>query len=340
MKYPNLLSNAWVLTEKTSFKLLFLLFLIIFSNKCFSQKMVEDYKPLKNDSLRIGTGDNDFLPFIQKGYTLMLPQYRAIKGVLIFLEDSQYDKKNKSSKQMYNQASRKGFAVLSISTEIPLDFYFSNSSMISAQRLIREAFIKHNLPNKNIFFLGTSLVGHRAMRFIKFMKENKLDFKLNIKGIAICNFTLDFTRKWYQHKRDMRINRVNLGEPKFINYMLETYLKGTPKSNPESYHNFSSYSYTDEINRNITVYKNYAIRAYIEPAIKYKLTKQLRTLYENNATDMVGFLAELELAGNKNTELIVLQPEDNSSQEKNTQSTWDAINKEELMEWICNQAEM
>jgi hypothetical protein len=98
--------------------------------------MVEYYEPVKNDSLKVGIGENDFLPFIQKGYTLMLPENKEIKGVLIFLEDSKYDKKNFSSKQMYSQASENKFAVLSISTEIPLDFYFSNSSMNSTHNFV------------------------------------------------------------------------------------------------------------------------------------------------------------------------------------------------------------
>ncbi|WP_233702681.1 hypothetical protein [Hyunsoonleella flava] len=305
--------------------------------KSFSQKVVAYYEPAKNDSLSVGTGENDFFPFIQKGYTLMLPENKEIKGVLIFLEDSKYDKKNRSAKQMYTQATEKDFAVLSVSTEIPLDFYFSKSSMISAHQLIREVFGTYNLPNDNIFFLGASLVGHRAMRYIKFMKGHNFDFQLKTKGIVACNFTMDFTRKWYQHKRDIKLNQIDLWEPKFINYLLETYLEGTPKTNPERYHNFSSYSYFDEKNENVKIYKDYAIRAYIEPAIKYKLTKQLRTLYENNATDIVGFLAELKIAGNENTELIVLQPGDNPSTKKNTQSTWDAIDKDELMDWIQKQ---
>tara|TARA_R110002072_G_scaffold23949_1_gene81823 strand:+ start:3903 stop:4883 length:981 start_codon:yes stop_codon:yes gene_type:complete len=319
---------------KTPFKVYFLLFLTIFCAKSFSQEMVEYYEPVKKDSLRVGIGENDFLPFIQKGYTLMLPENKEIKGVLIFLEDSKYDKKNRSAKQMYIHASEKDFAVLSVSTEIPLDFYFSKPSMTSTHKLIRDVFDKHNLPNDNIFFLGASLVGHRAMRYIKFMADSDFKFQLKIKGIVACNFTMDFTRKWYQHKRDIRINRIDLWEPKFINYLLETNLGGTPKTNPENYHNFSSYSYSDEKNENVNIYKDYAVRAYIEPAIKYKLTKQLRTLYENNSTDIVGFLAELKLAGNENTELIVLQPLDNPSTKKNTQSTWDAIDKYELMEWI------
>lgn len=324
---------------KTTFKVLFLFFLTIFSVESFSQEIVEYYEPVKNDSLRVGIEENDFFPFIQKGYTLMLPENKKPKGVLIFLEDSKYDKKNFSSKQMYSQASENSFAVLSVSTEIPLDFYFSESSMNSTHHLIQEIFNKYHLPNENIFFLGASLVGHRAMRYIKFMKESGFKFQLKIKGIVACNFTMDFTRKWYQHKRDIRMNRIDLWEPKFINYLLETYLEGTPETNPENYYNFSSYSYSDEKNENVKIYKDYGVRAYIEPAIAYKLTKQLRTLYENNSTDIVGFLAELILAGNENTELIVLHPEDNPSSKKNTQSTWDAINKDELMDWIQKQTE-
>lgn len=316
-----------------------IILLAVFSTKSFSQKIVEHYVPLKKDSLRIGKGSKDFFPYIQEGYTLMLPNYKEIEGVLIFLEDSGYDKKNKSAKQTYSEVLKKNFAVLSVSTEIPFDFYFSNSSIISAHKLIEKAFTDYKLPNKNIFFLGASLTGHRAMRYIKVSKENNLDFQLNIKGIVICNFTLDWTRKWYQHKREIRIKRNNLWEPTFMNYMLETHLKGTPKTSPNSYHNFSAYSYYDEKNRNIPLYKNYAIRAYIEPAIKYKLIKQYKTLYENNSTDIVSFLAELRLAGNQNTDLIVLQPGDNPSKKKTVQSTWDAINKVELIDWIYKQIE-
>ena len=234
---------------------------------------------------------------------------------------------------------KNGFAVLSVSTEIPLDFYFSKTSITSTHQLIEEVFSKYKVPNKNIFFLGASLVGHRAMQYLKFLDQGDFDFQPNIQGLVICNLTLDFTRKWYQHQRDIRLNEVNLWEPKFINYMLETHLKGTPKTNPEAYHNFSAYSFVDEKNRNIAVYKNYAVRVYIEPSIKYRLTKYFRTLYENNATDMVGFLAELRLAGNEQTELIVFQPGDNPSPKKNAQSTWDAIDKNELMNWILKQVE-
>ena len=316
-----------------------LFFLATCSMNSFSQKIVENYALLKKDSLRVGPGHDDFMPYIQKGYTLMLPEQKDIKGVLIFLEDSGYDQKNNNSKQMYQQASNIGFAILSVSTEIPFDFYFSKNSMLSTHDMIRQVFTQYNLPNEDIFLLGGSLVGHRAMRYIKFVKESNREFQLNLKGIVICNFTLDWTRKWYQHERDIRINLINLWEPKFINYMLESHLSGTPKMSPESYHNFSTYSLYDEKNRNIEIYKNYAVRAYIKPDIKFRLMKYLRTLYENNATDIVGFLAELNLLGNENTELIVLESEDNLMQKVSAQTTWNNLDKDDLMGWIQKQVE-
>lgn len=322
---------------KRFFKLSFLLLITVYSQSSISQTIIENYAPLKKDNLRIGTGPNDFMPYIQSGYTLMLPENKTINGVLIFLEDSGYDQKNKSAKQMYGVASEKGFAVLSVSTEIPFDFYFSKTSIGSAHQLIKEAFTKHKLPNKNIFFLGASLTGHRGLRYIKYMKESNTEFQLHVEGVVICNFTLDWTRKWLQHERDIRINRINLWEPKFMNYMLETHLNGTPETNPHSYHDFSAYSYFDKENRNIKVYKDYAVRAYVEPALNYKLKKQFRTLYENNVTDMVGFLAELALAGNENTELIVIQPENAQSKKRNTQASWDEIDKKDLMNWVQKQ---
>ncbi|MCV6630601.1 MAG: hypothetical protein OIF50_12180 [Flavobacteriaceae bacterium] len=303
----------------------------------YAQKTVEHYAPKKNDSIRIGKGAKDFFPFIQNGYTLQLPKATPIKGVLIFLEDSGYDNKNKSAKQIYKEAASYNFAVLSVSTEIPFDFFFNKASLQAAHNSIQQAFETYQLPNQNVFFLGGSLTGHRAMRYLHYANTLQEGFKLQTHGLVICNFTLDWTRKWHQHQREFRINRNNLWEARFMNYMLETHLKGTPETAPENYHRFSAYSYFDKENRNIAIYKNLAIRAYAEPAIEYRFKKYLHTMYESNTTDILGFLAALQLAGNQNTSLVVLQPQDNPTTKKNAAATWMAVNKKELMHWISQQ---
>ena len=325
---------------KRIFKVLFSIIMISsWSNELFSQSILEKYEQKKNDSIRIGLGEKDFLPFIQKGYTLMLPKNEDIKGVLIFFEDSGYDKKNKISKQIYNEASKNGFATLSVSSDIPFDFYFSKSSALSSHQIINQVFKEYNLPNKNIFFIGVALSGHRAMKHIEFMKEDNYPFQLNIKGIVICNTKLDWAMEWYKYDREKRNKRNDLWEPTFANYMLETHLNGTPKTNAESYYDFSTYSYFDEKNEKIKFYTNYSIRAYIEPAIKYWLKRHLKTMYDNNSPDAVGLLAELELAGNQKTELVVFESNDGKTQKKNSDTIWERINKKELMLWIKNQSE-
>ena len=323
---------------------IFKFFLSIILISCWStalcaQSILEKYEQKKNDSIRIGVGEKDFLPFIQKGYTLMLPSKKEIKGVLLFLEDSGYDKKNKISKQFYSEASKNGFAVLSVSSEIPFDFYFSTNSALSTHQIINQVFNEYNLPNKNIFFIGVALSGHRAMKHIEFMKEDHYPFQLNIRGIVICNTKLDWAMEWYKYDREKRNKRNDLWEPTFANYMLETHLNGTPKTNAKSYFDFSTYSYFDEQKEKIKFYTHYAVRAYIEPAIKYWLKRHLKTMYDNNSPDAVGLLAELELAGNLNTELIVFESDDDKTQKKNSDSIWERVNKKELMRWIKVQSE-
>lgn len=319
---------------------LILIFFVFLTVSNFGQNVVEEYSLPKNDSLRIGKQDSDFLKFISMGFTLSLPENgKPTSGVIIILEDSQFDNKNKRAKQLYSQSNINGYAVLSVSTEIPLDFYFSENSALTSQSVIKKVFDNYKLPNKNIFFIGVGLSGHRAMKYIEFMKKNNYDFQLNIKGIVLCNTPLDWVSQWNEFKREIRINRNDLWEANFLTYMLETHLNGTPKNNIEAYYKFSSYSYSDEKNENINYYKNYAFRAYIDPAIKYWLEKKGKTMYDSNSPDMVGLLAELKLAGNENTELIVLQPDDNKSEKKNPDSTWNSIDKSELLTWIKNQSE-
>ena len=85
-----------------------------------------------------------------------MPKKDNIIGTLIFLKGSEFDKKNKSAKTIINKQT-KGFAVLSISTEILLVFYSTNNSSQTAREIIKTVFKKYNLPNENIFLLRRGL---------------------------------------------------------------------------------------------------------------------------------------------------------------------------------------
>jgi hypothetical protein len=315
--------------------------LSIFCNNTFAQNLIQEYEPEKNDSIRIGKGEKDFLKYIQKGYTLSVPKKEKIIGTLIFLEGSEFDKKNKSAKLIYKQANKNGFAVLSVSTEIPLDFYFTDNSSKTAHQIIETAFKEHNLPNNNVFLIGTGLSGHRAMKYVEYIEKNKTDFKLNLIGLVICDSALDWIRQYNEGARDIRINynQGSVWEGTLTTYLLEQHLNGTPKTNLENYLNFSSYSYFDDKNRNIKYYKDLAVRAYMQVAIEYWLKEKRKTPFDNNGPDMVGLIAELKLAENNKSELKVIYPKDSKSEKKNVDGTWISVDKKELMKWILKQTE-
>src|SRR5689334_6342975 len=93
-----------------------LLILFLFTSRSIGQKIIEQYQAQK-DSLRIGIGKNDFLPYNEKGYTLVLPDTtNNIQGVLVSLEDKRYDLQANSNQQIYREAVAEGIAVLYVST--------------------------------------------------------------------------------------------------------------------------------------------------------------------------------------------------------------------------------
>jgi hypothetical protein len=303
------------------------------------QKVIEQYIS-QNDSLRIGFGKTDFLPYNDKGYTLVLPDTtNNINGILISFEDRRYDLKSSSKQQVYREATAKSLAVLYVSTGIPVDLFFSERSLTYVDTTIKSVFIKYHLPNKNIFFLGVNLSGHRALKYIEFCKEGKSKFAPDVKGIVLCDGVLDWVRQWYEGKKGVRDNfaESSVIEGKLVTYLLEHNLKSTPKINLENYLNFSSYSYFDDTDRHIKYFKNYAIRAYTEPATYYWLEQKRKTTFDTNFPDMVGFINELKLAGNTKSELIVFNQDNANRDRRNPNYTWGLVDKSELINWIIAQ---
>src|SRR5580693_6348693 len=107
--------------------LLFVLIFLYSVSHAPAQKIIEQYTPLK-DTLRIGHEKDDFLPCNDKGFTLVLPDSSAlnhINGLLISFEDKRFDLHSDTTQQIFREATAKNFAVVYISTGIPLDLFFS-----------------------------------------------------------------------------------------------------------------------------------------------------------------------------------------------------------------------
>ncbi len=136
-----------------------------FTDNLVAQKIMQTYQDARPDSVRIGYGNNVFLKYISRGYSLAIPDsLESIAGMLIFLEDSKYNNRNDQGKQIYSQANEAKFAVLSISSEIPLDIFFADSSLMDLHHSIEHIIRENRLPNKNIFF---SWLGFNRTQYFK-----------------------------------------------------------------------------------------------------------------------------------------------------------------------------
>lgn len=320
------------------FSITFLLFLF-FAGQASGQRILEKYV-VQNDSLRVGFGKGDFLPYAGKGYTLVLPDTATnLSGVLISFEDRKVDLQDVPNQQIYHEATNKSFAVLYVSTGIPVDLFFSAKSLLYVDTLLKSVFATCHLPNKNIFFLGVNLSGHRALKYVAFCKQKQSKFNPDVKGIVLCDGVLDWARQWYEGKKGIRDNfaESSVFEGKLVTYLLERNLGGTPKNRLEKYLDFSPYSYFDEKNRHIHYFKDHAVRAYTEPATYYWIDKKGKTTFDTNFPDMVGIINELKLAGNAKSELVVFNQDKQNMDRRNPNYTWRLVDKTELMDWMIAQ---
>lgn len=305
-----------------------------------AQKMIRNYVS-QLDSLKIGAGERDCLAYGRKGYTLILPDSAPVKGVLISLDEREFESaKMQPQSLMHPQANEKGFAVLYVSTGIPLDLFFNKTSILFVDTLLKSVFTTHKLANKNIIFIGNMTSGHRALKYIEFCKTEKSTFNPDIKGVALSEVALDWVRQWFECQKQVRdhLNDVQLFEGKLITYLFSTHFKNTPVTELEPYFQFSSYSYFDTSMRHIRYFKDIPVRAYSFAPVNYWFSATGKGVYDCNFPDMVGIINELKLAGNKKAELIVFS---NETRAKTTEmerqtNTWNLIDKQNLVEWCLS----
>ena len=323
-----------------------LLLLFLFIAPLRSQQIFDEYTKL-NGNLRYGTGKNDVMPYGERGYTLILPDKSiATRGSIIILNDQKTDLSDTSDTHQIHidrEAHMKGFAVLYVSTGIPVDLYFSTASLIYVDTLMKRIFNQYQLPGRNIFLLGSMVSGHRALKYIEYCRKGKSVFNPDLTGVVVCESAIDWVRQWYECQKQVRDNAtpVKYFEGNFITYLFKENIKTTPITDINAYIDFSPYSYFDTKMTKRELYKNLSIRAYTFADIRYWFSAQGYGVYDSNYPDMSGFINEQKLAGNKKAELIVFHsnPDDPLKNELRRQSaTWDLVDKTELIDWMIAQS--
>lgn len=320
-------------------KIIILLLCICQFKNAASQKIIEEYIPA-TDSLRIGYSKSDFLPYGARGYTLILPETVEIKATIISLEDYPVDLKDSAERGfIYSEANARGYAFLYISTGLPVDLFFTNSSLSYVDETVKKVFTKNQIPNKNIFLQGIMTSGHRALKYIEYCKKGKSLFRPAVKGVYLCESVLDWVRQWYEGQKQVRdsLSEAGFFEGNLVTYLFKKHLKDSPVTNIEKYLEFSPYCYFDTKMRKIPFYKDIAVRAYTFADTDYWFSAPGKGVYDSNYPDMSGIINELKLAGSTKAELIVLQKENKTGHHAKQSSTWELVDKTDLLDWVTKQ---
>jgi hypothetical protein len=296
--------------------------------------------------LRYGKEPDKVFPYGNRGYTLILPPAgHPVAGTIAILDDQQVDLDDTTRDaniRIDKEAGPEGLAVLYISTGIPVDLYFSPASLEFVDSTMRKVFDRFHLPGKNIFMLGAMVSGHRALKYIEYIKTGHSVFKPHIAGVILSESAIDWVRQWYECQKQIRDNTtaVQNFEGHFIGYLLQENLHTTPAANIDAYIDFSSYSYFDTSMKKRVLFDDLAIRAYTFADTRYWFSAPGKGVYDSNYPDMSGFINEQKLAGNKKAELMVFHtnPDDPPKTEMRRQSsTWSLVDKKELIDWVMRQ---
>jgi len=320
-------------------------FLLLVTHSSFAQKVIEEYTS-QQGTLRYGPGEKDLLPYGDKGFTLVLPDNgHPLAGTVIDLEDTRLSAGDTVEYQEFRDESlKKGFAFLTISTGIPVDWYFSENSLKYVDVVMKDTFTKYHLPNKNVFFLGLMTSGHRALKYVEYCKKGRSVFNPSIRGVILSECAIDWVRMWYEAQKQVRDHETasSAFEGKLVHYLFDQHFKASPVTAIDKYIEFSPYSYFDLEMKKPVLYKDLSIRAYTYADIRYWFAGQGKGIYDCNYPDMSGFINEQKLVGNKKAELIVFHSNmDDALQQRmrRQSSTWDLVDKKELAEWMAGQGE-
>lgn len=322
-------------------------FWIIFllAQSSFSQRIIEYYIP-QQGTLRFGTGDKDLFPYGDKGFTLVMPEEgHSTVGTVVDLEDFKISGRDTLQYQEFKMRSlQKGFAFLTIATGVPIDWYFAESSMKFVDSVMKDTFTRYGLPNKNVFFIGLMTSGHRALKYVEYCKKGRSFFNPTVKGLILSECAIDWVRMWYEGQKQIRDHETpgSAFEGNLVHYLFDKNLKATPATAIDKYIEFSPYSYFDLEMKKPGLFKEFSIRAYTYADIRYLFSAQGKTIYDSNYPDMSGFINEQKLVGNDKADLVVFHSNMDDplpSRMRKQSTTWDLVDKKELVEWMAKQAE-
>lgn len=304
-----------------------------------AQQIVERYEPVPG-LLRIGPGPDRAVPMTERGHTLILPEDSA-RGVIVFIDPRRFpvEEFEPRPRELETEALNRSVAILHISTGNPLDFLFGDEEVEELAIRIQEVLGANGLSDAPVFLAGLSLGGTRALRLAEFLFPNGDAIDLLPAAVAIVDAPLDMVRLWTAERRAAAdcFHPAAADEGRWVTYLLETNLGGTPLEARDRYVRYSPFVYGEEAGGNAVHLREVPIRAYHEPDVDWWIENRRKSYYSMNSLDLAALINELRLLGNDRAFLITTHGKREGYDEGASPHTWSIVDNGELVDWFLEQ---
>lgn len=316
---------------------------LMFQSQIAAQTVHEAYHNVPA-LLRIGPEPERQIQMTERGHTLILPDNTLqIAGVAIFFQRGRIpvEPSHKPDSGSFDaEAFARGVAVLHVSTGNPLDFFFADSTMQWVSEHIEEVLTKYDLRDVPVYFAGLSLGGTRALRLAQFLVEHADDFWLHPAAVAVVDAPLDWERFWHSAKRAAKLgfHAAAADEGRWVSYLLNENLGGSPAAAPDSYLNYSVYTHSAPDGGRARLLRDIPVRAYDEPDVNWWIENRRKSYYGMNSIDLAGLINELRILGNEDAELVTSHQQRSGYAEGSSPHTWSIVDNAKLVEWFLSQS--
>ncbi len=300
------------------------------------QRVIEVYQPASG-VLRIGPGPDEAINRTDSGYTLIMPERQPV-GSVVMLDGFRVtiDSAGPAAGSFEAEVDAAGLALLRLTTGNPLDFYFTDDEIDAVIRRIQSALEQHGLRDLPVFLAGMSLAGTRALRVTVRLSRDSGRYWLVPAAVAVVDSPLDMERFWHAEQAaiDADFHPAAAGEGRWVSYLLEQALGGTPAESYLSYLDYSPYTHSDPGGGNARWLTAVPLRAYHEPDVDWWIEHRRKSYYQMNSLDLAALVNRLKLSGNDRAELITSHGAREGFAEGSSPHTWSMVDNAELVRWF------
>lgn len=309
-------------------KLIPFLFLFI-SHSAISQSLEKIHvQSIDPNALYVNDGDSTNLYYYQ-----IVPKSEPI-GVLTILPSGGETTENLIQQiSLHEKAAENGILVIIPSINWGTDDRLAEISFLDT--IFKQVVDKYSPPKDKFILCGLSNGGMISLRYgINAVKDSNT--YIIPKGIIGLDPPLDFAHFYKYCEREIKRDYTPAGVAE-AKWMLENYntiYGGSPEAFPEEYINASTFSYGAEAGGNAKYLTDIAIRMHSDLNLDYLLNQRKRDLYDWNGTDIVAFVNQLKVNGNKNAEVIITQNKGIRMDGTKHPHSWSIMETNDTVQWI------